>query len=198
MVPSYTDGSNGIDILHEDAAYAAVAARGIYCPPVAITSVTQVTQPPAGDRAVPVAVPPAHCHRVISAGIADEVTKILRGVITQPLGTAYGYGIPGREAAGKTGTTDHEAMALFAGYTPQLSAVVWYGDPAFPFGDPTGQYGRFTVPYWEQSMQHALAGQPAVDFTEPGGAYGRGGAAGAGNRAGNHRDGRRRVIMALC
>ncbi|HEY3978376.1 MAG TPA: hypothetical protein VGM79_13950 [Streptosporangiaceae bacterium] len=108
---------------------------------------------------------------MISADIAGQGTRILRGVITQPLGTAYGDGIPGREAAGKTGTTDHEAMALFAGYTPQLSAVVGYGDPAAPSGDPTGQHGPFTVPYGEQSMQRALAGQPVTHFTEPGGAW---------------------------
>ncbi|HEY6478712.1 MAG TPA: hypothetical protein VIZ00_01715 [Streptosporangiaceae bacterium] len=81
-------------------------------------------------------------------------------------------------------------MALFAGYTPQLSAVAWSGDPASPTGHPTGQYGRFTVPYWEQSTQRALAGQPVIDFTEPGGAYGRDGTAGARNRAGTTGTGR--------
>jgi membrane carboxypeptidase/penicillin-binding protein len=56
-------------------------------------------------------------------------------------------------------------MALFAGYTPQLSAVIWYGDPASPFGDPTGKFGVYTAPFWAQSMQAALQGQPAVSFT---------------------------------
>jgi membrane peptidoglycan carboxypeptidase len=165
MVPSYTLGSNGIDIVHQSAAYAAVAAHGTYCSPVAITSMTRAAGAPAAGKVAALTVPPANCRRVISPGIADEATQILRGVLTQPSGTAYGFAIPGREAAGKTGTTDNEAMALFAGYTPQLSAVVWYGDPSSPFGDPTGQYGEFTAPFWEQSMQHALQGQPAIDFT---------------------------------
>jgi membrane peptidoglycan carboxypeptidase len=165
MVPSFTLGSNGIDIVHLDAAYAAVAARGVYCSPVAITSIRAPAARSGRRPAARLGVPPARCHRVISPAIADEATRILRGVLTQPSGTAYGDGIPGREAAGKTGTTNDEAMALFAGYTPQLSAVIWYGDPASPFGDPTGKFGVFTAPFWAQSMQDALQGQPVTDFT---------------------------------
>lgn len=167
MVPSYTLGSNGIDIVHQSAAYAAVAARGRYCSPVAITSMTRAAGPAAAGHRAPVTAPAASCHRVISAAVADEATQILRGVLTEPSGTAYGDALPGREAAGKTGTTDNYAMALFAGYTPQLSAVVWYGDPVSPFGDPTGQYGEFTAPFWEQSMTDALRGHPVLNFTAP-------------------------------
>ncbi|HEY1639155.1 MAG TPA: transglycosylase domain-containing protein [Streptosporangiaceae bacterium] len=164
MVPSYTLGSNGIDLVHQSAAYAAVAARGRYCSPVAVTSMTRPAGLAGTGRRTRLPVPPAGCHRVISAGVADEATQILRGVLTQPSGTAYGDAPPGRAAAGKTGTTDNEAMALFAGYTPQLSAVVWYGDPGSPFGDPTGQFGEYTAPFWEQSMTDALQGQPVIDF----------------------------------
>jgi membrane peptidoglycan carboxypeptidase len=125
-----------------------------------------------GTTASGLKVPSANCHRVISADIANEATKILRGVLTQ--GTAAGDGLTsqGREAAGKTGTTDDQAEALFAGYTPQLAAEVWFGDPSAPFGNPSGQFGSFTAPYWQRSMLWALAGQRVENFTAPSGAYG--------------------------
>jgi membrane carboxypeptidase/penicillin-binding protein len=50
----------------------------------------------------------------------------LQGVITS--GTATSAAI-GRPAAGKTGTTQDNRDAWFAGYVPQVSTVVWMGYP---------------------------------------------------------------------
>jgi membrane peptidoglycan carboxypeptidase len=159
QVPSFTLGSDEIDIIHEAAAYAGFAASGVYCSPIAITSVTNA-------KGSQVSVPDAQCHQAVDAQVANEVNNILRGVITS--GTAAGNTIPGREAAGKTGTTENLVTALFAGYTPNLAAVVWNGDPSAPFGDPVYKYGASLAPLWANSLQGALQGQPAPNFPAPG------------------------------
>jgi membrane peptidoglycan carboxypeptidase len=163
QVPSFTLGSNEIDIIHEAAAYAGFAASGRYCSPIAITSITNA-------RGSQIPVPDAQCHQAVDATVANEVTNILRGVITT--GTAAGNTIPGRDAAGKTGTTENLVTALFAGYTPNLAAVLWNGDPSAPFGDPVNQYGASLAPLWVNSFQGALQGQPAPNFPAPGTVFG--------------------------
>ena len=55
--------------------------------------------------------------RVISDGVAYEVTKILEENVQCGTGVGANFGRP---AAGKTGTTENYADAWFCGYTPQL------------------------------------------------------------------------------
>ena len=47
----------------------------------------------------------------------------------RPVGTGKRAAIPGREIAGKTGTTDNYGDAWFVGYTPELVVAVWVGYP---------------------------------------------------------------------
>ncbi len=70
--------------------------------------------------------------RVIEANSVDVLTQALEGVITS--GTAMSANI-GRPAAGKTGTTQDNRDAWFAGYVPQLATVVWMGYPIEPGPD---------------------------------------------------------------
>jgi membrane peptidoglycan carboxypeptidase len=155
QVPSQVLGTNNIDVTHLAAAYAGFAARGQYCTPIAITDVTDST----GKK---IDVPKSKCTKAVDSGVADEVTRILQGVITN--GTGRGMSI-GRPAAGKTGTCEAHSCALFAGYTPDLAAVVWYGDPAAPFGDPSpGVYGSNVGPIWRASMRGALQGTKPSSF----------------------------------
>jgi membrane peptidoglycan carboxypeptidase len=164
QVPSMTLGSNEIDIVHHAAAYAGFAASGKYCKPIAINAITDSTgkQP---------AVPSADCKQIIDASVANEVSKILKGVLTR--GTARGNSLPdGRPAAGKTGTNENLTSVMFAGYTTNLAAVLWYGNPDAPFGDPVNAYGASLAPYWVQSMEGALSGTPITDFPNPGSVFG--------------------------
>ncbi|WP_285580004.1 penicillin-binding transpeptidase domain-containing protein, partial [Actinoallomurus iriomotensis] len=156
QVPSQVLGTNDIDVTHLAAAYAAFAAHGRYCTPVAITDVT-------GSTGKKLNVPRAECGRAVDAGVADEATRILQGVLTK--GTGRGLGI-GRPAAAKTGTCESFSCAAFAGYTPDLAAAVWYGDPAAPFGDPSpGVFGANVGPIWRASMEGALRGTAPTPFT---------------------------------
>jgi membrane peptidoglycan carboxypeptidase len=129
-IPSFTLGSVGVAPMSMAAAYAAVADRGTYCSPVAIDKIVT-------DTGGSLAVPSAGCHRVMSTGVADAVNYILQGVLVT--GTAGNIGgFPGREAAGKTGTSNVTAAGLgtpyaaFAGYTPSLVGYVSVFNPISP------------------------------------------------------------------
>ena len=111
--------------------------------------------------------------QVIQQVTADNVTDVLRGVITN--GTASGRGI-GRPAAGKTGTTDDNNDGWFVGYTPTLSTAVFIGwdrkiapdsglSRAVRGVNLTG--GSFPAQAWQRFMSAALQGVPATDFSEP-------------------------------
>jgi penicillin-binding protein 1A len=65
--------------------------------------------------------------QVMDEGQAQLVTDILQDVVR--VGTGKRAAIPGREIAGKTGTTDNYGDAWFVGYTPELVVAVWVGYP---------------------------------------------------------------------
>jgi membrane peptidoglycan carboxypeptidase len=130
-IPSFTLGSVNVSPLSMAAAYATVAARGMYCAPIAIAKILDNT-----GKAMP--VPTANCRRAFSAEVADAVNYILQGVLTS--GTAANLGgLYGRQSAGKTGTSNVEGgggtpYAAFAGYTPNLVGYVSVFNPISPTG----------------------------------------------------------------
>jgi membrane peptidoglycan carboxypeptidase len=164
-LPSFTLGSVNVSPMSMAAAYATVAARGVYCAPTAVTRI--ITQ--TGTR-LPVAKP--GCHQAIPTGVADAASYVLQSVLT--VGTAAGLGI-GRPAAGKTGTSDNFDFAAFGGYTPTLAGYVSTFNPAGPVEFPmegTGSCYREGCPgemfgadapahTWQMTFLHANLGNPA-------------------------------------
>ena len=65
--------------------------------------------------------------QVMEESHAELITDILEDVVQSGTGTRAA--IPGREVAGKTGTTDNYGDAWFVGYTPELVVAVWVGYP---------------------------------------------------------------------
>src|SRR5262249_48852338 len=123
---SFTLGSVNVSPMSMAAAYATVAARGVYCRPIAISRITDIH-----GQSLPVQSP--GCHRVMSKGVADAANYVLRGVLAS--GTAAGRGSTlGREAAAKTGTANGGFYAAFAGYTPTLVGYVSVFNPLNPTG----------------------------------------------------------------
>ena len=129
-LPSFTLGSVNVSPMSMAAAYATVAARGVYCKPVAVAKIIS----PTGTK---LPVESAGCHQAIPAGVADAASYILQGVLTS--GTAAGLGI-GRPAAGKTGTSDNFDFAAFGGYTPDLAGYVSVFNPIDPVKFPMSGY----------------------------------------------------------
>ena len=113
--------------------------------------------------------------------MADRTTSVLRGVIDGPDPSRTGaVASIHRPAAGKTGTTDNFTAAWFSGYTPQLAASVWVGDPRGGATHPLRNVrvgGRFfshvygadlAAPVWRMAMAGALRGTPPRNFAGAG------------------------------
>ncbi|MGR6913777.1 transglycosylase domain-containing protein [[Actinomadura] parvosata] len=164
---TFTLGTNEMDPVTVANAYAAIGARGKYCSPMAITKIT--------DRDGKVKTFKPKCKQALDPEVADAAANILSGVFTK--GTMRGVGGIGRPAAGKTGTTDAQATAWFAGFTPDLAGAVSIGDPR---GAQDHKLNNVTIggryyasvfgasipgPIWKDTMIAALKGTPATDFT---------------------------------
>jgi penicillin-binding protein 1A len=108
--------------------------------------------------------------QVIDPIIADNVTDVLRGVITGGTGTGADIGRP---AAGKTGTTSKFTNAWFVGYTPTRSTAVWMGyanNQSTTLNLPgVGNVYGGTIPAttWKNFMSQALANVAPTDFSQP-------------------------------
>jgi membrane peptidoglycan carboxypeptidase len=131
--PSFTLGSVYVSPLSMAAAYATLAARGVYCRPMAIKAIT-------GRDGRPIPVESPGCHRVISKSVADAANYVLQGVLGGG-GTASNRGI-GIPAAAKTGTANGGFYAAFAGYTPRLAGYVSVFNPRSPTGRGAMIYSR--------------------------------------------------------
>jgi membrane peptidoglycan carboxypeptidase len=98
--------------------------------------------------------------QVLSSNNAAIVDQMLQGVVTGGTGTAAA--IPGREVAGKTGTTENYGDAWFVGFTPQLVAAVWVGYPdklvpmTYQFHGHPVAGGTFPALIWKAFMEKAL------------------------------------------
>ena len=167
---SLTLGSYEVSPVEMAAAYATFAADGIACRPTPILRITD-----AAGKKLP--APDPGCHREISPGVASVVTSALRGPL-QGGGTAAGLGVPGRDSAGKTGTTNDNGATWFVGYTPQYATAVWVGDPRGPQNELRGvtAYGRYygqlfgatvAAPIWKDVMTKISDGLPKESFRPP-------------------------------
>ncbi|MEY9873176.1 membrane peptidoglycan carboxypeptidase [Streptacidiphilus sp. MAP12-33] len=164
---SLTLGVNDLTPLQIADAYATFAANGTYCNPTAITSVVN-----AGGKNLP--VPSADCHQVLSPSVAQQVNTLLHSVVSDQ-GTGATIAIPYSDA-GKTGTTNSEAQAWFAGYTSELSDATVVTNPNYPTRSLNGvdiggqsydpAYGFETAgPMWHDAMVGAMNGLPDNPLT---------------------------------
>ncbi|MGE5280870.1 MAG: transglycosylase domain-containing protein [Chloroflexota bacterium] len=152
----------GVSPLEMASAYATLADGGVRHEPVAIRRVVF----PGGRTERPQR---QAARRVVSPAVAYEVTRLLHDNITAGTGTAAYTGCSGQ--AGKTGTTDRETDAWFAGYQPNLATVVWVGYPQSNAIEMTSVHGitvyggTFPAEIWHQV--YAGAEVPCEDFRKP-------------------------------
>ncbi|PRH76890.1 penicillin-binding protein [Streptomyces solincola] len=122
--------------------------------------------------------------QVISRQTADTVTEGLTGVVDN--GSGFEANTPAFDAAGKTGTSENNKSAWFAGYTPELTTVVaLFGERPDGSGQVsltgTAQAGRangggFPARIWADYTKAALGGGSdarfdldVADTVDPGG-----------------------------
>ncbi len=140
-------------------AYATFAGGGSYELP---TLITRIVSPDGADIALP-AAPPRR--RVMDEAEAYVVTSLLTSVIQSGTGIrARALELP---LAGKTGTSNEAKDAWFAGYSPELCAVVWTGfDDAAPLG-AREQGASAALPAWIAFMRAAHQGRKVAGWTKP-------------------------------
>jgi len=165
-------------------AYSVFANGGYRVNPMLITRITDSkgrvllsAQPRPADESM----------RVIDARNAFVMSQLMGEVTRAGTAAAVYQNFKRMDLYGKTGTTNDSLDAWFAGYQPQLAAVVWIGyDNPRKLGDrETG--GGLSLPVWIEYMSHALKRLPVQEPVVPEGVTQRGGdwvydeyAAGAG------------------
>jgi hypothetical protein len=149
--------TKGVTPMDMAVAYGVLANNGVKVKPVSITKIIDRNGNIVEEGSVEET-------RVVEPKYAYMMTNMLESVIK--FGTG-GNAYFGRPVAGKTGTTDEEKDAWFAGYTPDLVTVVWMGDDSGSetLHGTTG--GQTPAIIWRQYMQAALADTPASNFTVP-------------------------------
>ena len=143
-------GTAEVTPLELTAAYAAFANGGFHVSPYLVTQVD------IGTKTVFVrhAPPP---QRVIEQGVNRDLTAMLYRVVIN--GTGGYASLHGREAAGKTGTTQDSHDAWFVGFTTDYVAAAWVGnDDSSPTRGVTG--GTLPAFIWRDTMLTAEQGLP--------------------------------------
>jgi penicillin-binding protein 1A len=145
-------------------AYATFANGGYRVKPYVISKITdsegriieQAKVSQAGKDAV----------RVIDSRNAFLMTSMMQDVVR--IGTAAKAQQLGRsDLAGKTGTTNNQIDAWFAGYNPKQVAIAWigYDQPRSLGSKETG--GHAALPMWIDYMASALKNIPDVPYEVP-------------------------------
>jgi len=163
---AFTLGTASPHVVDIAAAYATFASRGLQVSPAYIKSITTG----AGETLYKLNPKPV---QAFSTDVADIVTYALQKVVQ--VGTGGAARDLGRPVAGKTGTTNDNKSALFAGYTPELATAVMFvkdgpdGQPASLSGtggmsSVTG--GSFPARIFTAYMKGALKDLPIQKFPD--------------------------------
>lgn len=164
-LPSIALGAVEASPLEMATAYATLANYGTRIEP---SVVDLMVEPDRGTAAPWPAAAPAPA---VSPEADYLVTSLLTGVIDRGTGRMVRRLGFNRPAAGKTGTSSGLRDAWFAGYTPELVALVWVGyDQPRSIG-LTG--AQAALPIWTRFMQQAMEGEAVSSFTPPAGVVSR-------------------------
>lgn len=159
-------GTTDVTPLEMARAYTTFAQRGSRPDPLVVTRISRPNGQVIAERFPSV-------QTVIDRNVADSVNYVLALNVQGGTGVKAKFGRP---AAGKTGTTQNYANAWFAGYTPELTAVVWMGYAPEPGGKipemnnvrgapVTG--GSLPALIWKRFMTATLKGVRATGFNKP-------------------------------
>lgn len=105
-----------------------------------------------------------HAPRVISAQNAFLISSALHDVIEHGTAT-LAKSAARKDLAGKTGTTQNQVDAWFAGYNADIVTVTWVG-----FDQPQSLHewgSQAALPMWVEFMEYALKGKPEHGLEQP-------------------------------
>ncbi len=162
--PSYALGAQEVAPLDMASAFGVFATGGMRVEPTPVEWVKAPDGKFVEDNRRP------RSRRVVAQIIADNVTDVLKGVITEGTGTKADIGRP---AAGKTGTAQEFRDAWFTGYTPTLSTAVWIGNKKRPTplrnvkGLERVTGGSIPAETWKLFMTEAMQEVPVTEFNVP-------------------------------
>ena len=148
--------TKGVTNLELTAAYATIANKGSYIKPRFYTKILD------HDGNILIDNTP-QTHGVLKSSTAWLLTNAMEDVVTKGTGTSVNFG--NMAIAGKTGTTTKNRDALFAGFTPYYTCVVWGG-----YDDNTPQDGGTTSypkAIWRAVMQRLHENLEYKDFIMP-------------------------------
>ena len=164
-------GAGSVTPLQMASGYSVFANGGYHVNPLLITRITdnrgrvlQQSAPPAIDESL----------RAIDARNAFVMSQLMGEVARSGTAAKVWQAFKRMDLAGKTGTTNDSMDAWFAGFQPNLAAVVWIGyDNPRKLGDKeTG--GGLALPVWLEFMAHALRKLPEMAPVVPAGLVQRG------------------------
>jgi penicillin-binding protein 1A len=115
-------GSSGFSPLEMTNVYATFARGGVRMDPSGIRRIED-------SRGKPVPWDKSEPTRVFDPDSVSNLVSILVDVVEK--GTGRSAMLPNRKVAGKTGTTDKVRDIWFAGFTPDMVAVVWMGNEKY-------------------------------------------------------------------
>lgn len=148
--------TKGVTNLELTAAYATIANEGTYIKPRFYTQILDHEGNVLIDNT-------PQTHGVLKSSTAWLLTNAMEDVVTKGTGTAVNFG--DMAIAGKTGTTTKNRDALFAGFTPYYTCVVWGGyDDNTPQDAGTTSYPKAI---WKAVMQRIHENLEYKDFTMP-------------------------------
>ena len=163
VLPSMALGAVEVSPYEMTRAYLTFATRGQRVEPFFVRRVTR-----ADGRVVHESRPERD--EVFDERYADVMNHVLSQTIRRGTGRAAAIGRP---AAGKTGTTNENTDAWFAGYTPRVATTVWMGYPDDRTRTMDSVHGRavtggsFPAQIWARYMQAALADVDTGGFEDP-------------------------------
>ncbi|HUY17665.1 MAG TPA: PBP1A family penicillin-binding protein [Candidatus Binataceae bacterium] len=156
--PSIVLGGIDVTPMQIADAYAIFANEGLEVQPYAVTAVVDANGHVIQGHELKAV-------QVLSPQLTFMLDFMLENVINHGTGSgARRLGFK-RPAAGKTGTTNEAKDAWFAGFTPNLLAVVWTGFDQKEVLNLTG--AQASLPTWTMFMKAATASRPALNFAVP-------------------------------
>lgn len=146
--------SEGVNLMELTAAYTSFGNQGICSAPIAIRKIVD-------ENDVVIEEGELSQSAVLTPDVAYLMTDMLKEVLATGTGTPANIG---REAGGKTGTTDGYETAWFIGYTPELVAGIFVGNDD---RTPVNISGSTVAGMWGQMMSRIYRDKPVTKFDVP-------------------------------